>query len=147
MVPLVWKQCHQESLLEFAGQDQLDSQRFVLSIRDCIDEIVWKKQFQLYIHSLFLRRQREALGPRLEELACKEVNLPTSDPVDVHSWNHNNEERKVSVLLDRPTAKIHVIDNFASKDECEFIERTRMGQYQHALVADEARGGAKRHGH
>lgn len=143
----VFDHCKQESKLEFVGQEKSTENSLLLleSIRECVEQILGDKIDASAKELQAMRILRRHFAPILEDYTCKDTNLDTSEPIEVREWSPSRDEpaRNVSILMDQSTAKIHVIDDFVSDDECAFVERTRMGQYQYAMVSDEATGGVK----
>lgn len=83
---------------------------------------------------------RRDIADRMEDYACNDPYLETTPDIDVKEWSDPKEEqgltRSVHVKHDRPSSKIHVIENFISPDECEAVENTAAPLLQAATVAD-----------
>lgn len=84
----------------------------------------------------------------IENYTCADASLPTSEALRSERWRYRppskGEEaaRDVRVLLDTPTAKVHVISDFISPAECEAVEALAKPKLAAASVADD-KGGSK----
>jgi hypothetical protein len=79
---------------------------------------------------------RTTMADLMENYTCADETLNTTESRRTEYW----EGRKVDVMLDRPAARVHLIENFVTPEECRAVEE-RVAPFLHdALVADD-RGG------
>ena len=81
---------------------------------------------------------RRSMGGMIENYTCADMTLNTTDPKSTHMWG----QMKVSVMIDRPAAKIHVIEDFLTHEECEAVKEQATPKLHDATVADGS-GGSK----
>jgi hypothetical protein len=86
---------------------------------------------------------RKGMADFMENYTCTDPELDTSDPIREETWTmaRDNKPRPVSILLDRPASKIHLIENFISPEECMAMEEHAKPQLHRATVAD-GKGGS-----
>eukprot|EP00980_Cylindrotheca_fusiformis_P016679 scaffold5024_cov136-Cylindrotheca_fusiformis.AAC.8 len=101
-------------------------------------ELIKKKNDEIAFES----QVRLAISNQLENHTCADVNKETTEPREVRSWTHDNTERDVLVVHDRPSSQIHVIKNFISPDECAAITEAAKPLLHRGTVAD-GKGGSK----
>lgn len=80
----------------------------------------------------FQTEVRLDMSDLLEEYTCSDEKLETSEPKSSNQW----KGRKVNVMLDRPAAKIHYIENFITQDECNAVHEEVKDDLRDATVAD-----------
>jgi len=81
---------------------------------------------------------RADMSGMLEEYTCFDEKLETSEPKSSTVWNG----RKVDIMLDRPSAKIHYIEKFITQAECDAIQAEVKDDLEDATVAD-GQGGSE----
>jgi len=75
---------------------------------------------------------RTSMADLIDRYACNDQSLNVTTPVNTDHWmSIDGEYRQVDVMLDRNYAKIHVVKNFISEDECGAIKH----QVGHRLYA------------
>ena len=84
----------------------------------------------------FQSEVRTDMGEQMENYTCADRTLNTTEPKRTEYW----EGRTVSVMIDRPAAKIHVIDDFATLEECMAVEEMARPGLHKAAVADNKGG-------
>lgn len=84
----------------------------------------------------FQKEIRLEMSELLEDYTCYDEKMVTSEPKKSVVWNG----RKVDIMLDRPRAKIHVIDNFITQQECDAVQEEAKDSLHDATVADGAGG-------
>jgi len=82
---------------------------------------------------------RKKIADSWENYTCADDAVNATEPKksDVR-WRG----KKVSVMIDRPAAKIHTIENFLTEDECAAVEDAARPKLHDATVADGS-GGSK----
>jgi hypothetical protein len=87
---------------------------------------------------------RKQISNQIENHTCVDTDLETSPDVDTREWTSEKDgvTRTVHVKLDRPASRIHVIDNFATVEECAEMEETARPKLHVASVAD-GKGGTQ----
>jgi len=85
---------------------------------------------------------RTKMAEHLENYTCADEELPTTEPIQETTWINRGAARKVQVLHDRPSAKVHLISNFITEDECEAMEDAARPLLHKATVAD-GKGGSR----
>ncbi|KAL7476262.1 hypothetical protein ACHAW6_002140 [Cyclotella cf. meneghiniana] len=79
---------------------------------------------------------RMDMAELLEEYTCADETLNTTEAKATTSWRG----KTVRVLLDRPAAKIHYVEEFVTEDECAAVHEDVEGRLKDATVADGAGG-------
>eukprot|EP00970_Alexandrium_tamarense_P013538 scaffold3489_cov255-Alexandrium_tamarense.AAC.2 len=79
---------------------------------------------------------RKDMAGLLENYTCADEALNTTEAKSTNYW----EGRKVSVMIDRPASRIHVVENFLTEDECKAVEEAAAPVLHHATVADGSGG-------
>lgn len=93
---------------------------------------------------LFHSSIREYIAIHMENFTCVDDNLGTTPDVDTRDWTSDKDgkTRTVHAKLDRPASRIHVIEDFASADECLAMEDAATPKLHQASVAD-GKGGVQ----
>lgn len=93
---------------------------------------------------VFARTISQEMGSSMENFTCIDPELPSSPDVRTHDWisEKDGKQRTVHVKLDRPTSRIHVVGDFAGKDECEAMKEAAEDKLRRASTAD-GKGGSK----
>jgi hypothetical protein len=93
---------------------------------------------------LFHSSIRESIALHMENFTCVDDNLGTSPDVDTRDWTSDKDgkTRTVHAKLDRPASRIHVIEDFASVEECLAMEDAAKPKLHQASVAD-GKGGVQ----
>jgi len=89
-----------------------------------------------------LSRYRDAVSFRLRNYTCADASLGSSQPESYYSYTWTSPDGRevpyeIKVLLDTPHAKIWAVDDFATEDECDILERTGRPMLRRATVAAE----------
>lgn len=85
----------------------------------------------------FQTEVRLDMSDLLEDYTCYDEKLESSEPKSSFQW----KGRKVDVMLDRPSAKIHYIENFITQEECDAVHEEAKDDLEDATVAD-GKGGS-----
>lgn len=111
---------------------------------ECIEESVAKKLAEANEEVVFQAKIRKEIAEKWENYTCADLEVESSKPKEKSVWVNRNEYRRYNVgkFLDRDEAKIHVIENFITAEECEAMESAAEPRLHRASVADES-GGSK----
>lgn len=92
----------------------------------------------------FERELRATASINAENFTCTDPNLESSPDVRTELWTSpkDNVSRVAHIKLDRPTSRIHVVENFASTEECHAMEEEARDKLRVASTAD-GKGGSK----
>jgi hypothetical protein len=92
----------------------------------------------------FERDLRTDVSINGENFTCTNPDLETSPDVRTEEWTSSRDHvpRIAHIKLDRPTSRIHVIESFASLEECEAMEEEAKDNLSVASTAD-GKGGTK----
>ncbi|KAL3773812.1 hypothetical protein ACHAW5_004105 [Stephanodiscus triporus] len=86
----------------------------------------------------FQAEVRRGMANLIENYTCADMTLNATEPKRTEYW----QKRKVEVMIDRPSAKIHVIEDFLTPEECKAVEEQAAPLLHDATVAD-GMGGSK----
>lgn len=84
-----------------------------------------------------LVKYRDLMSSRLRNYTCDDDTMQTSRPIRSQSVNINNRRFDMDILFDTPTAKVWVVHDFVSDEECEILEEHGRSRLARATVADE----------
>lgn len=135
--------CHQRSLAVANAENVTKALQNLVS---CVEGGVASRLEQIQEEIAFQSNIRKGIAERLENYTCLDDTVDSSDPISEKMWIHdrdpNSGKRKVMIMHDRPSSKIHVIQNFIQPDECLAMEETARASLHRATVAD-GRGGSR----
>jgi hypothetical protein len=86
----------------------------------------------------FQAEVRRGMANLIENYTCADMTLNATEAKRTEYW----QKRKVEVMIDRPSAKIHVIEDFLTAEECKAVEEQAAPLLHDATVAD-GMGGSK----
>lgn len=91
----------------------------------------------------FQAQIRKGMAEQMENYTCVDLELDTSPALETTRWRTDKDRvsRQVQILMDRPSSKIHVIDNFISQEECDAMAIAAKPRLHQATVAD-GKGGS-----
>lgn len=101
-------------------------------LADCVKTGIAKEIERANEEITFQAGVRRNMAGMLENYTCADEGLNTTEPRETKMW----EGRKVSVMIDRPASKIHVVENFLTEDECRAVEEEAAPILHDATVAD-----------
>lgn len=80
----------------------------------------------------------------MENFTCAMVDADSSPDVSMHEWVSDKDgvSRTVHVKFSRPAARIHLIENFATDEECAAYEQEASSKLHRASTAD-GKGGSQ----
>lgn len=93
---------------------------------------------------VFERDLRENAAGSMENFTCFEPELDTTPDVDLREWTSEKDgkTRPVHIKLDRPTSRIHVVEDFAYPEECDAMAASAEPKLHRASTAD-GKGGTE----
>lgn len=143
MLPLCKEQAMKR--LETLVQNDLNGRKSVLEeLKECLKEtfapVIQRKGQEIE----FERKIREDMAWKMENFTCTNPNLESSADVDTREWKSEKDgkTRVVHVKLDRPSSRIHVIEDFAYPEECDAMEEVAKPRLGPASTAD-GKGGSQ----
>jgi hypothetical protein len=80
----------------------------------------------------------------MENFTCTDPELGTTPDLETRYWTSEKDhvERPIHVKLDRPSSRIHVIENFAYPEECDALGDAAQSKLRQASTAD-GKGGSQ----
>ena len=133
----VVEQCRQTALEELTmiphSPDDIISR-----MKECVEIGVSASLLRVNDEIEFHSALRTQISTQLENHTCTDETLGTSPDVETRDWisDKDGKSRTVHVKLGRPASRIHVVENFASVDECNAMEETAAPKLHAASVAD-----------
>ncbi|KAL3816610.1 hypothetical protein ACHAXA_000734 [Cyclostephanos tholiformis] len=124
-----------KSQLETGSQTPLS---ILESLGKCVEKGVALEIERANEEIAFQADVRKEMANLIENYTCADMTLNTTEAKRTEYW----EGRKVDVMIDRPAAKIHVIENFLTQEECQAVEERAAPILHDATVADGS-GGSK----
>mmetsp|Transcript_6042 Transcript_6042/g.10557 ORF Transcript_6042/g.10557 Transcript_6042/m.10557 type:complete len:460 (-) Transcript_6042:52-1431(-) len=115
----------------------------VEALAACVEKGVARKLEEANEEIAFQARIRTEMAGLLENYTCIDENAPASPDVSSHVWEQGDGiPRLVHVKHDRPSSQIHVVEDFASEEECVAMEESARATLHRATVAD-GKGGSR----
>ena len=117
-----------------SGYDTLEvMDELAMCLQDEATHLFQKKNDEI----AFEAEVRLDISAQLENHTCAEPDKQTSEPIEIRTWIHKDEDtRDVFVLHDRPASQIHVLKNFISEEECQAFQKAAQPKLHRGTVAD-----------
>ena len=133
----VVENCRQMALDELSKSPN-SSKEIIQQMKSCVELGVSASLLRVNDEIEFHSALRVQISGQMENHTCTDEDLDTTPDVATRHWisTKDGQERTVHVKLDRPASRIHVIENFASVDECNAMEETARPKLHAASVAD-----------
>jgi hypothetical protein len=128
--------------LQQINKDGTSAEDSVDFLTKCIESGVTKQVAVANEQIAFQSQIRHKMAESYENYTCADFDLPTSESIRSDTWFHKGTRRNVEVLLERPAAKIHVVKNFITTEECKAMETAASRTLHKATVAD-GKGGSE----
>ncbi len=143
-VPDVVDVCRQKALQLVAhAVDSEAASRAMEDMVGCVETSVVRKMQAINDEIAYHSQMRKSMAANLENYTCLDNSADASPDVDTRVWSHHDGvDRTVHVKFERPTSRIHVVENFISPDECKAMEEAAVPTLHQATVAD-GKGGSK----
>jgi len=128
------------------GHSKAAMDRIVDQLEDCISRGLTPKLKGSNDEMKFESRIRSTLSATLENFTCSGDIEESTPDVDLREWTNAKDKdhvsRRVHVKFDRPATQIHVVENFASAEECKAMEENVADKLGRATTED-GKGGAE----
>lgn len=131
-----------EGALHKIKEDGASAEKAIDYLTECIESSVADKMANANEEIAFQAQIRTKMAERFENYTCADFDMPTTEAIDTRHWYSNRRKLKVEVLLDRPAAKVHLVKNFITKEECDAMEVAAKPKLHKATVAD-GKGGSE----
>jgi hypothetical protein len=102
------------------------------SMKECIKNGIADEIQKANEEIAFQAEVRYSMAELIENYTCADMTLNTTEARRTEYW----EGRKVDVMIDRPAARIHLIEDFLTYEECKAVEERAAPILQDATVAD-----------
>lgn len=126
-----------------AAGDAGKSQEAMDDLVACVQDAVVATMAEANEELTFQAQIRKDMAEQMENYTCVDSQLDTSPALETTIWRSDKDgvSRQAQIMLDRPSSKIHVIDNFISQEECDAMGIAAEPTLHQATVAD-GKGGA-----
>jgi 2OG-Fe(II) oxygenase superfamily len=86
----------------------------------------------------FSAQTRTKMAEFFENYTCADYGLPTTEPKKSETWFDvmRQKDLKVGVMHERPSSRIHVVEDFITEEECQAMEDSAAPLLHRAVVAD-----------
>lgn len=84
-----------------------------------------------------LKKQRDSISFKLRNYTCADPNMDSTEPLNVYPFEHNDQVFEVKELLNLTNAKIWMVENFVSDEECHILVEHGRPKLHRATVAAE----------
>jgi hypothetical protein len=127
-----------KSRLAAAGTDASEIQASMDDLVKCVEIGVAETLSRANEEIAFQANVRKGMAEFMENYTCADPDMETSAPIKEEVWfrARDHKPRNVKVMFDRPASKIHVVENFISREECEAMEKAAVPKLHRATVAD-----------
>lgn len=130
-------------IMEDIESENLSATDAVKRLTECVESGVAKEMERTNEEIAFQKKIRHDMAEHWENYTCADYDLVTSEPVEETKWYYKeNKMYDVKVMLNRPSSKIHIIENFITEEECAAMEETAKPLLHKATVAN-GRGGSE----
>lgn len=106
-------------------------------ISECVEKGIADEIEKANEEITFQASVRTDMGELLENYTCADATLNTTEPVRTEYWR----DKKVGIMMERPSFKIHTIENFITPEECMAVSEVADPILEDAEVADGSGGG------
>ena len=138
----ILEDCKTKAIDALATDTDMSSDQVLARMEECMEERTVTQLKNAADDVYFEEQVRKTMGALYENYTCMDFQLPSSEPIDERTWDDPKTGRSLDslVMLDRPSSKIHVIENFITEEECQAMEETAKPRLQKAVVADGSGG-------
>lgn len=138
---LIVSECKDDVLSKIKSGES-NAEESVETLSDCIGESVTNTMKKANEEISFQAGIRKKMAEHFENYTCADYDMPTTSSVESKFWYYKGKKRMVEVLLDRASAKIQLVKNFITPEECEAMENEAKQTLHRATVAD-GKGGSE----
>ncbi len=103
----------------------------------CITDNIFDEMNHLHTEKALVKKYRDAISMKLRNYTCGDPMMQTTEPVDQYDFTFQERTYKVNIMLDLSHAKIWVVDNFVSDEECKIFMEYGKPRLRRATVAAE----------
>ena len=105
--------------------------------RSCIDAAIVEKTMVLQDKMEMMKKYRNRISDRLRNYTCADSDLKTTPPIKSATMRAEGKTYNMDVLFDTSHAKIWVMNDFITDQECSILERHGRPLLRRATVAAE----------
>mmetsp|Transcript_33688 Transcript_33688/g.81667 ORF Transcript_33688/g.81667 Transcript_33688/m.81667 type:complete len:465 (+) Transcript_33688:359-1753(+) len=129
-------------LAESAG-DAAKTQEAMDDLVQCVEGGVASSLAKANEELAFQASIRKGMAEQMENYTCVDLEMDTTPALENKRWRSDKDRkmRNVQILFNRPSSKIHVIENFISQEECDAMSEAAEPRLHQATVAD-GKGGS-----
>eukprot|EP00605_Chrysophyceae_sp_TOSAG23-4_P000544 GSChrysophyteH1.ASY1.ANO1.613.1 assembled CDS len=109
----------------------LQSDAFVECITGAVSEDLIKAQDRIE----HLNTARTKISHRLRNYTCEDPESEATKPQRTYLWSHQGKAYDVEVLMDKPTARIWLVHDFVTSEECDVLITHGKPRLARATVA------------
>ena len=84
-----------------------------------------------------MKKYRDLVSSRLRNYTCADDTMESSEPIDLIKVDLGDQKYDMDVYFNTPGAKIWVVHDFITDEECDILERTGRPILRRATVAAE----------
>ncbi|GKY99241.1 hypothetical protein MPSEU_000879400 [Mayamaea pseudoterrestris] len=128
---------------QLASNTTAETDAILKDLVACVQTGVASKLEEVHEEMAFQSSVRTNIAATLENYTCADDSLDSTPDLSTTQWIHKGGNRHtVHVKHDRPSSKIHVIENFIDEEECIAMELEAQASLHRATVAD-GKGGSR----
>jgi len=139
-------ECQRRAIKAISATEDLDPEAAKDAIGDvvsCVENSIAAELMKSSEEISFQKNIRTKMGELLENYTCADDGLETTKPEETTFWQDDDGYyRDVHIMIDRPSSKVHVVENFITEDECKAMEEAAAPILHKATVAD-GKGGSE----
>lgn len=131
--------------IQYGGTDSNElKNRIIRQLGDCLAHGLVPKLMAMKEELTFEYLVLRTVSQSLEKFTCTNDLVESTPDVEERQWtsDKDNKTRVVHVKFDRPVAQIHVVEDFASLEECKAMEESVVGRLGVATTED-GKGGSR----
>ena len=99
-----------------------DPYRLLEELSECLETSVNASLAEKDDDRAFHATIRERLGEKLERYQCLDGKAEQTKSIENRTWTFENKQHPIKVLIDQPSVKIMIIEDFISPAECQATE-------------------------
>lgn len=99
-----------------------DPYRLLEELSECLENSVNASLAEKDEDKSFHATVRERLGEKLEQYQCLDGKAEQTKSIENRTWTFENKQHPIKVFIDRPSAKIMLVEDFISPAECQAAE-------------------------
>jgi len=126
-----------------AAGDPVKTQEAMDDLVECVEGGVASSLAKANEELSFQAQIRKGMAEQMENYTCVDLEMDTSPALETKIWRSDKDRKRrtVQVLFNRPSSKIHLIDDFISQEECDAMAEAAKPKLHQATVAD-GKGGS-----